>query len=163
MKAIVAVDNNWAIGKDNSIPWHIPEDMNFFKETTKNSVVIMGRKTLESLPKKQPLKDRINIVISRDYSFTKPGALVVHTIEEAIFDSKNYKKDVYVIGGEKIYQSTLKYCDTVYVTKVNNAFDADKYFPNLDLSNEWKLTHSGEIKTYSDLEYCFCEYNRIRW
>ena len=97
MKLIVAVDKNWAIGKNNKLMWSIPADMKFFRETTQGNVVIMGRKTLESFPQGQPLKNRVNIVISRKPDYQVKGAVVVHSVEEAVEESKKYEGDVFVI------------------------------------------------------------------
>ena len=91
MKLIVAVDKNWAIGKNNKLMWSIPADMKFFRETTQGNVVIMGRKTLESFPQGQPLKNRVNIVISRKPDYQVKGAVVVHSVEEAVEESKKYE------------------------------------------------------------------------
>ena len=100
MKLIVAADRNWAIGKNNKLMWSIPADMKFFRETTQGKVVIMGRKTLESFPQGQPLKNRVNIVITRNPSYKVKDAVVVHSVEEAIEESRKYDGDVFVIGGE---------------------------------------------------------------
>ncbi len=132
MNLIVAVDKNWAIGKNNRLMWSIPADMKFFRETTKGNVVIMGRKTLESFPQGQPLKNRVNIVITRNPGYKVKGAVVVHSVEEAVEEARKYKGEIYVIGGESIYREMLSLCDTALVTKIDHAYDADTYFPNLD-------------------------------
>lgn len=162
MKLIVAVDKNWAIGKNNKIMWSIPADMKFFRETTRGNVVIMGRKTLESFPQGQPLKDRINIVITKNPDYKVKGAKVVHSVEEAVEESKRYDGDVFVIGGESIYRAMLGYCDTALVTKIDHGFDADTYFPNLDQDQEWRMTKISEEQTCFDLEYYFTVYERVR-
>ena len=154
MKLIVAVDKAWAIGKNNRMMWSIPADMKFFRETTKGNIVIMGRKTLESFPQSQPLSNRVNIVITKNKDYKVKGAVVVHNIEEALEESGRYEGDVYVIGGESIYRSMLKYCDTALVTKIDHAFDADK-------DPEWKMTKISEEQTCFDLEYYFTVYERI--
>ena len=107
MNLIVAVDKNWAIGQDNKLLAHIPEDMKFFREKTMNQVVIMGRKTLESFPGENPLKNRINIVITTDKTYKKENAIIVSSIEEAIIEAKKHNKDVFVIGGASIYKQML--------------------------------------------------------
>ena len=132
MKLIVAADRNWAIGKNNKLMWSIPADMKFFRETTQGNVVIMGRKTLESFPQGQPLKNRVNIVITRNPSYKVKDAVVVHSVEEAIEESRKYDGDVFVIGGESIYRAMLPYCDTALVTRIDYAYEADTWFPNLD-------------------------------
>ena len=162
MKLIVAVDKNWAIGKNNKLMWSIPADMKFFRETTQGNVVIMGRKTLERFPQGQPLTNRVNIVISRKPDYQVKGAVVVHSVEEAVEESKKYEGEVFVIGGESIYRAMLPYCDTALVTKINHAFDADTYFPSLDQDDEWQMTKISEEQTCFDLEYYFTVYERVQ-
>lgn len=162
MNIIVAADKNWAIGKDNKLLVSIPADMKFFRETTKGNIVVMGRKTLESFPQGQPLQKRVNIVISKNPNYQVKGAVVVHSVEEAIEECKKYDGEVYVIGGESIYRSMLPYCDTALVTKIDHAYAADTYFPNLDEDAEWELTGETEEQTYFDLEYVFTKYERIK-
>lgn len=158
MNLIVAVDKNWAIGKENKLLVSIPADMKYFRETTKGNIVIMGRKTLESFPQSQPLKNRVNIVITKNPDYQVKGAVVVHSVEEAIEESKKYEGEVYVIGGESIYRAMLPYCKTAYVTKIDHAYAADTYFPNLDEENDWELIGETEEQTYFDLEYVFARY-----
>ena len=160
MKLIVAADRNWAIGKNNKLMWSIPADMKFFRETTQGNVVIMGRKTLESFPQGQPLKNRVNIVITRNPSYKVKDAVVVHSVEEAIEESRKYDGDVFVIGGESIYRAMLPYCDTALVTRIDYAYEADTWFPKLDEDEEWELTDEGEEQTCFDLEYAFTRYER---
>ena len=160
MKLIVAADRNWAIGKNNKLMWSIPADMKFFRETTQGNVVIMGRKTLESFPQGQPLKNRVNIVITKNPSYKVKDAVVVHSVEEAIEESRKYDGDVFVIGGESIYRAMLPYCDTALVTRIDYAYEADTWFPNLDEDEEWELTDEGEEQTCFDLEYAFTRYER---
>ena len=162
MNVIVAVDKNWAIGKDNKLLVSIPADMKFFRETTKGNVVVMGRKTLESFPQGQPLQKRVNIVISQNENYQVKGAVVVHSIEEAVEEAKKYEGDVYVIGGESIYRAMLPYCQMALVTKIDHAYEADTYFPNLDEDPEWELTGETEEQTYFDLEYVFQKYERVK-
>ena len=162
MNVIVAVDKNWAIGKDNRMMWSIPADMKFFRETTKGNIVIMWRKTLESFPQGQPLKNRVNIVITRKKDYKVKGAVIVHSVEEAVKEAKKYEGELFVIGGESIYRAMLAYCDTAYVTKIDHAFDADTYFPNLDEDKEWQMITISEEQTCFDLEYYFTVYERVR-
>ncbi|MBQ3772896.1 MAG: dihydrofolate reductase, partial [Pseudobutyrivibrio sp.] len=112
MNLIVAVDKNWAIGKDNKLLVSIPDDMKFFRETTTGKVVVMGRKTLESFPNSKPLPNRVNIVLTRDAKYEAKGAVVVHSKEELNEELKKYNSDdIYVIGGESIYRLMLDECD----------------------------------------------------
>ena len=142
--------------------WSIPADMKFFRETTKGNIVIMGRKTLESFPQGQPLKNRVNIVITRKKDYKVKGAVIVHSVEEAVKEAKKYEGELFVIGGESIYRAMLAYCDTAYVTKIDHAFDADTYFPNLDEDKEWQMITISEEQTCFDLEYYFTVYERVR-
>ena len=158
MKLIVAADRNWAIGKNNKLMWSIPADMKFFRETTQGNVVIMGRKTLESFPQGQPLKNRVNIVITRNPSYKVKDAVVVHSVEEAIEESRKYDGDVFVIGGESIYRAMLPYCDTALVTRIDYAYEADTWFPNLDQMPEWVMTEESDEQTYFDLCYTYRTY-----
>ena len=159
MNIIVAADQNWAIGKDNKLLISIPADMKFFRTTTTGKVVVMGRKTLESFPGGQPLKKRTNIVLTRDKNYKVKDAIVVHSIEEVLEELKKYdSEDVYVIGGDSIYSQMLPYCDTAHVTKIDFAYEADSWFPNLDEDPEWKIAEESEEQTYFDLEYTLVKY-----
>lgn len=159
MDLIVAVDKSWGIGKDNHLLVSIPQDMKFFRETTANNVVIMGRKTLESLPGGKPLPKRINIVISSDMDYVVTGAIVVHSINQAIAEAKKYNdKKIFVIGGASIYRQMLPYCDFAYVSKIEHEFDADTYFPNLDEMENWEIESVSEKYEYENMSFCFVKY-----
>ncbi len=161
MNLIVAVDNHWAIGNKNKLLNSIPEDMKFFRTTTTGKVVIMGRKTLESFPNGLPLKNRLNIVISSKEGYAVKDAIVVQSIEAALEKAKKYAtEDVYVIGGDSIYRQMLPYCDVAHVTKMNYAYEADTWFPNLDQDDAWEVVARSEERTYFDLEYEFDMYVR---
>ena len=163
MNLIVAVDKNWAIGKENKLLVSIPEDMKMFRQETTGKVVVLGRKTLETFPNGLPLKNRVNIIISRNKDYQVKGATVVHSVEEALEEIKKYPKDqVYCIGGDSIYKQFLPYCDVAHVTKIDFAYEADRYFPNLDEMPEWKITGASEEQTYFDLEYQFVRYERVK-
>ena len=141
MNLIVAVDENWAIGKDNKLLVSIPSDMKFFRETTTGKVVVMGRKTLESFPNGLPLKNRTNIVLTRNRDYQVKDAIVVHSVPELLVKLDKYSsEDVYVIGGDSVYQELLPYCDVAHVTKINHVYAADSWFPNLDETGEWEIT-----------------------
>lgn len=162
MNMIVNVDKNWGIGLNNKLLVSIPADMKFFRQTTTGNVVVMGRKTLESFPNGLPLKNRRNIVLSRDPEYKVKDAEVVHSREELMELLKDCDSSrVYVIGGESVYRMLLPDCDTVHVTKVDHAFEADTFFPNLDEMPEWKITADSEEQTYFDLEYTFLKYERV--
>ena len=163
MNLIAAVDKNWAIGKNNQLLVRIPMDMKFFRETTTGKVVVMGRKTLESFPNGMPLKDRTNIVLTRSKNYDGKGASVVNSLEELHEELKKYKsEDIYVIGGEQIYNALVDECDVAHITKIDCAYDADAYFPNLDEKPEWKITADSEEQTYFDLEFYFYKYEKVK-
>ncbi|QHQ63057.1 dihydrofolate reductase [Anaerocolumna sedimenticola] len=161
MNLIVAVDKNWAIGYQNKLLISIPEDMRFFRDETMNKVVIMGRNTLETFPGGRPLINRTNIVITSRPDFYVNDAIVVHSVEEALEVAKDYKsEDVYVIGGASIYKQMLDYCDVAHITKIDYAYHADTYFPNLDEKPEWVIEAESDERTYYDIEYIFYKYVR---
>ncbi len=163
MNLIVAVDKNWGIGIQDQLLVSIPADMKFFRETTTGKVVVMGRKTLETFPQKQPLKNRVNIVLTTDKSYEVKDAIVLHDIESVLEELKKYKKeDIYVIGGETIYRQMLPYCEVAHITKIEHEYAADTFFPNLDEMDEWKKTGISEEQTYFDLEYFFTKYEKIK-
>ena len=163
MNLIAAVDQNWAIGNKNKLLVRIPDDQKFFRETTTGKVVVMGRKTLESFPNGLPLKNRTNIVLTHDKNYQVKDAIVLHSLEELHAELQKYpSEDIYVIGGETIYRQLLHECDVAHITKIDYAYDADAYFPNLDERPEWKITADSEEQTYFDLEYYFYKYERIK-
>ena len=161
MNLIVAADRNWGIGNKNKLLVQIPRDQKFFREMTTGKVVVMGRKTLESLPQKQPLQNRINIILTKNKNYVVKNAIVVHSLEALLEELKKYKsEDVFIAGGESVYKQLLPYCDVAHVTKIDYAYEADTYFPNLDETNEWKIVADSEEQTYFDLEYVFLRYER---
>ena len=162
MKLIAAVDKNWGIGKNNKLLVSIPSDMKFFRSETNGKVVVMGRKTLESFPNGMPLKNRTNIVLTRDQNYHVKDTIVVHDIPELLEELKKYPDDqIYVIGGGKVYEELLPYCNVAHVTKIDFAFEADTFFPNLDQMEEWEITATSDEQTYFDLEYSFVKYERV--
>ena len=163
MNIIVAVDKNWAIGKDNKLLVSIPADMKMFRQETTGKVVVMGRKTLESFPNGLPLKNRTNIVLTGNKDYNVKDAIIVHTVEELLEEIKKYpSEEVYCIGGDSVYKQLLPYCDTAHVTKIDFAYEADTFFPNLDEDKEWKVTERSEEQTYFDIEYEFRTYERVK-
>ena len=161
MNLIAAVDKNWAIGKDNDLLYSIKEDMQFFRSTTLNKVVVMGRKTLESFPNAKPLKNRVNIVLSNDTTLKVEGAIVVNSISELFLELKKYDtNDVFVIGGEAIYKMLEPYCDVAYITEINAQKEADRFFPNLSKMDDWHLSESSEKKEDNGIEFVFNKYVR---
>ncbi|MDE7274173.1 MAG: dihydrofolate reductase [Lachnospiraceae bacterium] len=161
MNIIAAVDKNWAIGFQNSLLVRIPRDQQIFREMTEGKVIVIGRKTLETFPQKQPLKNRVNIILSRSTDYAVKDAVVVHSMEELFEVLKKYdENDVYVAGGASVYEQLLPYCDTAHITKIDYTYQADAYFPRLDEMEGWELTADSEEQTYFDLEYYFQKYER---
>lgn len=161
MNMMVAVDENWAIGNRNKLLVRIPNDHKMFQRETTGKVVILGRKTLETFPGMQPLKNRINIILSGKADYQVKGAVVVHSIEELLAECKKYKEeDIYVVGGESIYRQLLPYCDTAHVTKIDRAYEADAFCPNLDKDKDWEITADSEEQVYFDITYHFLKYER---
>lgn len=161
MNLIAAVDSNWGIGKNNQLLVKIPADMKFFRETTTGKVVVMGRKTLESFPNGQPLKNRVNIVLTHDKTYQVKDAVLVYSLEELWKELEKYESEnIYVIGGESIYDQLVDACDVAHITKIDYAYDADAHFPNLDERPEWQITQDSEEQTYFDLIYHFYKYEK---
>ncbi|WP_421877178.1 dihydrofolate reductase [Marinoscillum sp.] len=131
---IAAMGQNRVIGKDNDIPWHLPDDFQYFKNTTKGHYVLMGRKNFESLPPRfKPLPDRPNVVITRNKQYQAEGAVVVNSLEQAIEKAKmKDETEAFIIGGGEIYQLGLDLADTIYLTEINGSFEGDTHFPEFD-------------------------------
>ncbi len=159
MKAIVAVDLNWGIGCGGNLLQRIPKDMKYFRQMTLGKVVIMGRETFESLPGQEPLKDRINIMLSKNKRFSNKRVTICRSLEELFYELEKYNSDdVFVIGGELVYTQLLPFCTEVYVTKIENTYVADKHFPNLDQDQTWRLISAGNLQTYNNIQYKFVKY-----
>lgn len=162
MNVIVAVDKHWAIGNRGQLLVTIPHDQKAFREKTLGKVIVMGRKTLESLPGGQPLYGRVNIVLSRDPDYRVKGALVCHSVEETLEVLGQYPTEsVYIIGGECIYEQFLPYCDRADVTYIDFVYAADTHFPDLDGMAEWEMTEESDEQTCFDLCYTYRTYRRI--
>lgn len=161
MKAILHVDKEWGIGKSNSLMFRIPADMKFFKETTINNVVVMGSNTLKSFPQAKPLKERVNIVLYPGGE-KRDDCIVVQSLDELFAEIKKYPPEkVFVIGGGMMYKTLLPYCTEVLVTKVNAIGNADTFFENLDLSQNFKLTQTSSPIITNNLEITFNTYTNI--
>lgn len=161
MNLIVAVDENWGIGNKNELLVRIPADMKFFRQETTGKVVVLGRKTLETFPQGLPLKNRTNIILSSNLSYTVKDAVVVHSMEELLAELKKYdEEDIYIIGGESVYRQMLPYCKVAHVTKIDHAYEADAHFPNLDEDPAWEITADSDEQTYFDITYHFLKYER---
>ncbi len=163
VSSIVAVSNNNAIGKNNQIPWYLPADLQYFKKTTLNHTVIMGRKCYQSIGR--PLPKRTNIVITRDPFWVATGCVVVHSLVEALETAFDLgETEAFIIGGGEIYEQSIQYWDKLYLTTVDLEMpNADVFFPELNFS-EWKLTfkecHDADEK--NEWNYCFNEYEKIQ-
>lgn len=162
MKAIAAVDRNWAIGYKGDLLVHIPEDMKNFRRLTSGKTVIYGRKTLETFPKGRPLPKRENIILSRNPGYEVEGAKVVHSIRELKEQLPENTDDYIVIGGESIYRSLLPLCEECIITRVENSYEADAFFPDLDEDPEWECTEKGEDRDYEGLIFHYDIYRRIQ-
>lgn len=159
MNAIVAVDQNWAIGKGGDQLCYISADLKRFKELTLGHAVILGRKTLATFPGGRPLKGRRNLVLSRDPAFQPEGAEVYHDIETLLAQAP---ADSFVIGGESVYRSLLEHCDRVYVTKIMSTFSADTWFPDLDRDPAWQVGERAEPLEEKGLSFQYVTYERVK-
>ncbi|MBR3780128.1 MAG: dihydrofolate reductase [Clostridia bacterium] len=161
MKTIVNVDKNWGIGIGYKLLNHIPADMKFFKEKTTGNVVVMGKTTFLTFPGQKALPNRVNIVLTTDREWSAENVIVCHSLDELFEQLERYDTNtVYVIGGSKVYEQLLPYCDTAYVTKVETKKDADRFFPNLDEAEGWALTDSGEKLEHNGVEFRFTTYRK---
>lgn len=159
IRAIVCVDKNWGIGKQNGLLFNIPEDMEYFKKTTVGKIVCMGYNTLLSFPNSKPLKDRKNIVLCPEGS-EKNGATPVHSLEELFAELDKFKnQDIYVIGGAMFYKTMLPYCEEVLVTKVLSDGGAEVFFEDLNQSKDFELVqNNGMRKSTAGYMFCFTKY-----
>ncbi|AQQ53521.1 dihydrofolate reductase [Planococcus lenghuensis] len=155
---LVAHDINRVIGKDNELPWHIPEDLKYFKQQTIGKGIVMGRKTYESIGR--PLPNRTNIVVTRQPDFEAPGITVTHSLDEAIRLAADVNEEVMIIGGAEIFQETLSKADRLYVTRIEQAFDGDTVFPAYS-DSDWRLvSDSGQLISADGIPYTFLVYER---
>ena len=158
MQAIVAVSQSWGIGKGGDLLFRLPSDLRRFKAMTTGHTVIMGRKTLDSLPGGKGLPHRRNLVLSRQSDFAPDRAEVIHSVEDIL---KTAEDDAFVIGGQQVYEQLLPYCARVYVTKVLSDPEAYAFFPDLDKLPGWKVASAGEMLTENGLSFQYVEYIRI--
>lgn len=160
MNAIVAVDRNWGIGKDNDLLIHLPGDLKYYKEKTLGNVIIVGQRTLESFPGSKPLPGRTNIVLSDDPAFVRDDCIVCRRKEEVLEKAAEYDPEtVFICGGASIYRLFLENCDAFYVTKIDAAFEADTFFPNLDELG-YRVDWASEPREEKGLSYRFERYVR---
>ena len=163
MHIIVAADKNWAIGRNNELLVRISNDMKNFRRLTEGNVVVMGRKTLESFPGGKPLKNRVNIVLSRNEQYAPEGVRVYQRVEDVLEALKGCgEDDVFVIGGGMIYREFLPYCTKAYVTYIRRTFDVDTDFENLDRNGDWELESVSDAKEHEGISFEFRIYGRVR-
>lgn len=143
---IVAMAENRVIGKDNQLIWHMPNDLKFFKQKTTGHYVIMGRKSYESMGK--PLPNRLNIIVTRNRDYAVEGAMVVHSLDDALdFAEQQKQKEVFILGGGEIYRQAFekKQVDKIYLTEIKDTFEGDTFFPEFD-QEEWKEIEREEYQ-----------------
>ena len=158
MNVIVAVDRNWAIGKDGDQLVYLSEDLKRFKALTMSHPVILGRKTLATFPGGRPLKGRRNLILSRDPAFAPEGGEVYRDLEELL---SRAPEDAFVIGGASVYRALLPRCDTAYVTRIRKEYPADCWFPNLDEDPAWELAEESEPLEQDGVAYTYAVYRRV--
>ena len=160
MKAIFHADREWGIGRANDLMFSLPKDMQFFRETTKGKVVVMGMNTLKSFPNGKPLKNRTNIVLCPEDA--GEGVITVHSLDELLQEVKKYPADdVFVIGGASVYRLLLPYCTEVLVTKVDAYGQADVFVPNLDADGHFRLIFESEPQEDNGYTITFCTYQNV--
>ena len=157
MNLIVAVDENWAIGKGGDQLVYLSADLKHFKELTIGHPVILGRKTLATFPGGKPLKNRPNLILSATPGYAVEGAQVFPDVDSLLAAAP---ADAFVIGGESVYRALLDRCDTAYVTKIQAAFPADRYFPDLDAHPDWEAAETGEVQEEEDIRFRYVTYRR---
>ena len=157
MNMIVAVDENWGIGKGGDQLIYIPEDLKRFKALTMGHALVLGRKTMATFPGGKPLKGRRNLVLSRNPAFHPEGAEVFSSLEELLDAAP---EDAFVVGGASVYQALLDRCDTAYVTKIQAAFPADCWFPDLDRRPEWRAEGESEPMEHEGVTFRYVTYRR---
>lgn len=163
MNLIVAVDENWGIGKDGDLLHPISADLKYFREKTTGNVIIMGRKTLESFPNKKPLPKRVNIVLTNNREYPAEGIVLCHDAEHLPALLAAYPdQEVFVIGGGSIYKQLLPLCDTAYVTHIQAAYPADTWFPDLAEDPAWELAEKGEEQEENGVKFSFDIYKRVK-
>ena len=159
MNLIAAVDQNWAIGKVGDQLCYIPADLKRFQAPTTGHAVILGRKTLATFPGGRPLKNRRNLILSRNAAFAPEGAEVFADVDSLL---EAAPADAFVIGGESVYKALLPYCDKAYITKIDRAWPADSFFPDLDADPAWQVTEEGEPLEHEGLAFRYVTYERVK-
>lgn len=154
---IVAHDLNKVIGVDNAMPWHLPEELAYFKKMTMGKAMIMGRKTYDSIGR--PLPGRQTIVVTRNQAFDEEGVIVVHQLEEGIKKAKEYADEAMIIGGAEIFELSLEFADRLYITLIDEAFKGDTFFP--EYTDDWKVISTSEEQVSKNgTSYTYLIYER---
>ncbi len=163
MNLIVAADRNWGIGKNNGLLASLPTDMKYFREHTTGKVVVMGRKTLESMPGGKRLPKRVNYVLTANEDYVAEGCHIVHS-EYELFDSlSRYRPDdVFLIGGGSLYRRFYRYCNRLYVTKIDADLDADTFIPDFDEDPDYEIISESDPVTENGLTYRFVVYQKTK-
>lgn len=159
LSILVAMAKNRVIGRDNRLPWHLPADLKHFKFLTMGQTIVMGRKTYESIGK--PLPGRANVVITRQTDYEIPGAVVVNSLEDALLvceETSTIDTENFIIGGEKLYQQTIKICQRMYITEIQSNFDGDVFFPQFDPGDWEEMQRDKHVD--GNLEYHFVVLDR---
>lgn len=143
---LVAHDLDRVIGKDNQMPWHIPEELAYFKEKTMGKAIVMGRKTFESIGR--PLKGRLNLIITRNESYQADGTEVVHDLDTAVQKAEDYAEEVMIIGGAQIFEMTMETADRLYVTVIEKSYPGDTFFPEYE--ERFQLTSKSDTQYAED-------------
>ena len=159
MELIVAVYEDWGIGKNGTQPVALSADRKFFRETTRGAMVIVGRRTVEDFPGKKPLPGRENVILTRQAGEV-PGFMVCNSVEDALALAQKAERAM-IIGGGSIYKQLLPYCNKAYVTHVGCKPKSDTFFPNLDQAPDWKLTETLLIGEENNIPYRMCIYEKI--
>ena len=162
MNIIAAADKNFGIGNKGNLLCHIKEDMKYFREKTTGKAVIMGRETFLSLPNQEPLKNRKNFILTTNKDFKVEGAEVCSSLEEAIEKAKKdfSEDDIFLIGGERVYNYGEKYCKFAYITRIDHTFEADRHIINFDESENWEKKSEEMIKSEKGYYITFTTYER---
>jgi dihydrofolate reductase len=157
---IVATSTNLVIGKDNDLPWHLPTDMKYFKDTTNGHIVVMGRKCWESIPEKfRPLPNRKNIVMTRDKNYKANGAIVSDDLEQILKSNENSDEQVFIIGGAELYREAFKYAHRLYLTQILHEVEGDVFLDGLD-PKDWCLFEGSEIIQENGMKFRFEMYEK---
>lgn len=166
MNLIVAVDKKYAISKDDKLLAYLPTDLGYFKSKTIGKIVVMGRKTIDTLPGTKLLKDRKTIILTRNINYKKDGAIIINSISEFfkyIDDNNIDKKDIYISGGANIYNQFINFCNTAYITKIDYDFDGDEHIKNFDELDNWKQVKESECINENGYAFKMLVYKKINY